>query len=86
MSGLRNYFASAMRRDRNDVMSKRIEADIATVLASPPTSKDEIDSLKALAKTLRDAELRINGHVESAETMDLEQMDWAYEKIMEGAV
>lgn len=86
MSGLRNYFASAMRRDRNQVMSKRIEADIATVLASTPTSKDEIDSLKALEKTLLNAYLCINGHVESAETLDVEQMERAYEKIMEGAL
>lgn len=86
MSGLRNYFASAMRRDRNDVMSKRIEADIATVLASPPTLKDELDSLKALEKTLRDAYFRINGHIESAEAIDVEQMDRAYVTIMEGVV
>ena len=85
MSGLREHFASAMRRDRNEVLNKRIEDDIATVLASTPTKKDELDSLKALEKTLRDAYFRINGHIESSESMDVEQMDRAYETIMDGA-
>lgn len=85
MSGLREHFASAMRRDRNEVLNKRIEADIATVLASTPTKKDELDSLKALEKTLREAYFRINGLVESMETIDVEQMDRAYETIMDGA-